>query len=116
MSDEYRITGTVEDALRDLLTGDHDVDVYWDESHVYELAGAIFGWFHNSGLDEKAWAKAANVSMTQAKKALTEPERVTIKTLIALASQAGYAVEVQIVPRTEMRQRVRREFGLEDIE
>ena len=111
-TEDLQTAGTVEQALRALLVDDEAVDVYWDQSHVFNLSGDTWDWFQASGLDEKAWAKAANTSITQAKKALNDPERMTIKTLMALASQAGYAVEVTIIPRAEARQRVRDKFGL----
>ena len=113
-TEDLQTTGTVEEALRALLVHDDAVDAYWDQSHILNLGGETWGWFQASGLDEKAWAKAANTSITQAKKALNDPERMTIKTLMALASQAGYAVEVTIIPRAEARRRLRKDFGIDE--
>lgn len=99
----------LDDILRDAVAA----DAYWDTDQVLRLGIDLEAAFRDTGLTEAEWGRTANVSPSQTRKALDDPDTMTLATLIALAHGAGQAVDIRLMPRENARAQMRREKGVE---
>lgn len=84
-----------EEMLDDILRDAVAADAYWDTDQVLRLGIDLEAAFRETGLTEEQWGRTAGVSPSQTRKALDDPDTMTLATLIALAHGAGQAVDIR---------------------